>query len=378
MTTEPPTAPEDTGLQQPAARQPMSRRRFLAVVGGTAGVVGIAGLAGRSLLGGPGDPAPADAGNLTGLMLADPGVEIVEVEPGFADAAVWNDQLLTLRADPAGTGIILRSETDGIEHPVDAPPDFTARCIGTIGTSLAIGGHRQIETGSILFESGPDFKTLAETAGPMADLLRGTPALPAPIGDRFRFIDSYPWLSISSDLWSWVDHEIVADGHGGSCGAITDSGNIAAVDRYVDPDVPDSIFDVALVELPVDLSTGTFVGHRQIPVSHGGVWGTSQDMRGELLAIVDDHGASFYRLDGSWLFTLPAEFSLLSIDSVDGVWMVSLRDRGGEQYVAEYGSELKIVQYDRDPKPLLRHRVDERLTIVSTGRLNWAVGDRYA
>ncbi|WP_420608993.1 hypothetical protein [Candidatus Poriferisodalis sp.] len=311
MTPEPPAAPDDTGPASSAARKPMSRRRFLAVVGGTAGAAGIAGLAGRSLLGGPSSPAPPAAANPAGLMPADPGVEIVEVEPGFADAAVWNDQLLTLRADPAGTGIVLRSETDGAEHPVDAPPDFTARCIGTIDDTLIIGGHRLVNTGSLVFELGMDYEELLQAAGHESVRLRQQPHRPVPFPHRHTFMDHLSTAISTEDLRSWDYRTLeIREGTGGSISGVFESSGTLGIDYYAFAEIPDSIAGLAVVDAS-SARSGTAEINRLLPIDHGSLWGVLSTEWDEVVIVSDVSGTRGYTSKNQIAFTLEAHEELL-------------------------------------------------------------------
>lgn len=366
MTTEPPTATEDTGLQQPAARQPMSRRRFLAVVGGTAGAVGIAGLAGRSLLGGPGDPAPADAGNLTGLMLADPGVEIVEVEPGFADAAVWNDQLLTLRADPAGTGIILRSETDGIEHPVDAPPDFTARCIGTIDDTLIIGGHRAVVGEEVRYELGADYDSLLMHAGEQARILTQQPHRPDAVAHTHIFVDRLPALVIAvSELTDWENTLVpLLKSGGGSIGAVLGQAGSLAQERFAFAEVPDSISEMFVV--PYGRKERTFAGAGTVvPLDHGGVWGKSVDQEREIIIVNDRHRIAGYDQLGREVFRISGSMQVLGVQSSVRRIAVSVLDSQGQRERYEFvDAELAARRREELSSPIV-HQSSMNIAMVS-------------
>ncbi len=365
MTTEPPTAPHNTGPASPAARKPMSRRRFLAVVGATAGAAGIAGLAGRRLLGGPSNPAPPAAASLAGLMLADPGVEIVEVEPGFADAAVWNDQLLTLRADPAGTGIILRSETDGAEHPVDAPPDFTARCIGTIGTSLAIGGHRTRYTDTQVFESGPDYLELVAQGGIDATPLLEEPARISPSSYEHRYREFLPYCTLSNDLAMWSSFDIYEpDASGGSCATILESQAAVAIERYQDAEVPDSIYDVALIHVgPSRRETAAHLS-ASYRVDHGHVWGNTHDGSQSLLIIVDRQGTRVLSADGLQLAAIDPARELLGVRATEHVIeaFASSGEAGRQVLAYRHGDLVAAVDISKSVPVLHRFAADATIS----------------
>ena len=226
-----------------SSTQPMSRRRFLAVVGGTGGALGVAGLGGWRLLGGGEGSGPAAGG-----LAVDPGVEIVEVQPGFADATVWNDELLTLRAATDGSGIVLRSETTDTDHPVDAPDGFAARCVGVIDDTIVIGGHRNVEFARTAFESGIEYETLLRSAGPQAQTLLDQPSRPITYPHEHVSIGRSATVTHTNDLEAWRNQTInMSDGTGASLATIFPSSVTFALERYSDPEHADSIYEVALV-----------------------------------------------------------------------------------------------------------------------------------
>ena len=256
-----------------SSSEPMSRRRFLAVVVGTGSALGVAGLGGWQLLLGR-DSLRADSFAATGIV-ADQGVEIVEVAPGLVDATVWNDQLLTLRANEKGTGIILRSETSGTDYPVNAPDGFAARCVGVIDNTLIIGGHREVETGRMEFHTGTDYEMIAAAAGRLSGLLLSEPARPIVSGYTHLIVDTFPTLLTSEDPGRWDGHGMSQSHQGGSIGTVLESSGMIAVDRYLDAEIPDSVFEVAFVEPEAWLQGVEYSARAPIVVDHGALWGVS-------------------------------------------------------------------------------------------------------
>ncbi len=313
MTTEPPTAPDEADSASSAARRPLSRRRFLAIVGGTAGAVGVAGLTGRSLLAGPGSPAPVATGQTAGSASVDSSTEIVEVEPGFADATVWNGQLLTLRADSTGSGIVLRSETDGQEHPVDAPPDFTARCIGTIDETLVVGGHMYIEGEAITYEAGPDALELLRYAGAEAAALASQPGMPEFERHMYTPRRMAASLVATDDLRRWEATEIAfPDRTGGSVAGVLERTGSFALDHYESPEAADSNFEATLLDARSALGGVAAFDTWVLPVDHGLIWGVTSADWGDIVIVadrrgvraMDDRGQHIFEFEDAFLYAV--------------------------------------------------------------------------
>lgn len=342
---------------------PMSRRRFLAVVGGAGGALGVAGLGGWRLLGGSDSPPPAVGG-----FAVDPGVEIVEVQTGFVDATVWNDDLLTLRASPAGTGIVLRSETTGTEHPVDAPEGFAARCVGVIDDTIVIGGHQAISTGQITFEEGEDFRSLAAAAGPQAEILLGAPLQSPPVAHTHTFVDLHPSVAVSDELDTWTNTSLFFDGFGGSCAAVADRNGTLVLDRYADAEVPDSVFEVASVAVPRGAAFDELRINGTVQVDHGGAWGTSYGDRGDLLLVVDRYGIRSFGPDGKLTFSLEEPHSLLGVNVVGEMSSVTVEDSLGERQMIEFRDGKQIARSPLGPNEPVLHRVAKDLIIASAGK----------
>lgn len=277
---------------------PMSRRHFLAVIAGTTGAAAAAGLGGWRLLGSRGSSLPAAAS-----FAADPGVEIVEVQPGFVDATVWNDELLTLRASPTGTGIMLRSETADTDHPVDAPEGFAARCVGVIDNTIIIGGHREYEIRRVVFQAGEDYGTLLRQAGDEADLLLTQPGRPAAHAHERSIVPKIATVAVAEAFDDWSSRELsFPEGTGGSIAAVLETSSDLALDHYRFPDLADSNFEAALIDGRAALvGTGEFRAWSQ-PVDHGSIVNSASAPGIDLIVISDRHGTRCFDQNGSPVF----------------------------------------------------------------------------
>ena len=331
-----------------SSTQPMSRRRFLAVVGGTGGALGVAGLGGWRLLGGGEGSGPAAGG-----FAVDPGVEIVEVEPGFADATVWNDELLTLRAATDGSGIVLRSETTDTDHPVDAPDGFAARCVGVIDDTIVIGGHRNVEFARTAFESGIEYETLLRSAGPQAQTLLDQPSRPIAYPHEHVSIGRSATVTHTNDLEAWRNQTInMSDGTGASVATIFPSSVTFALERYSDPEHADSVYEVALVNFnPAEFkSTSTGISlvvndaHPSFRIDHGSVWGSATGFGTDLIVVGDRSGMTCYSDLGQRVFVLDDGSYLLGIHATDNLVRATVYNPNNEHEVREFdntGAEIE-------------------------------------
>lgn len=295
------------------SQQPISRRRFLAIVGGTTGALGITGLGGWNLLARRSGAAANTAGTTAGDPRTAPDVEIVEVEPGFADATVWKDQLLTLRADANGTGIVVRSETTGYEHPVDAPDDFTARCIGNIDGAIVIGGHAHVQGEVVIYEAGPDALDLLLHAGAEAAALASQPGIP--VFERHVYAPNKitAFLVATSDLRQWDTTEIVfPDRSGGSIAGILERSGSFALDHYESPDTADSNFEAILLDARSALGGVAVFENWALPVDHGLIWGVTSAEWADIVIVADrygvrakdDRGHRVFEINDAFLYTV--------------------------------------------------------------------------
>ncbi|WP_428118646.1 hypothetical protein [Candidatus Poriferisodalis sp.] len=337
---------------------PMNRRRFLAVVAGTSGAVAAAGFGGWRLLGGHGTSKRA----VTAFNV-DPGVDVVQVEAGFADAATWKNELLTLRPGPPGTGITVRSETTGEDHAVQAPDDFEARCIGVIDDTIVIGGHRLTETSSLEFEAGVDYDTLIAQAGPESERLASQPGRPIGTTHRHTFAEHFPTVVATHNLASWASREFeVGVGTGGSVGAVVGDGSYLAVDHYAFAEIQDSIIEVAVVNAH-DAFKGVSSIHRSIPLDHGALRGMSSTTHEEILIVEDRLGTRGYGADGRVIFDIGTDRALLGVTSAGHHTYVSTADMAGQRRLLTYVDGLHIAtRLENIGLPII-HRLSKDIAI---------------
>lgn len=340
----------------------MSRRRFLAVVGGAGGALGVAGLGGWRLLGGREGSA-----STVGGPTVDPRAETVEIQPGFVDATVWNGELLTLRANPIGTGIVLHSETTGADHPVDAPDGFTARCVGTLGEELAICGHQVAEAGSITIDAGPRYEDLALHADVLSEVLRAQPDLPEAISHTHVYVEYAPSMLIAPHLDEWTLHKARVSGvEGGSIGAIFSDSQMLALDSYAIAEIPDSIVASVLVPAHGFRDDELLQTAVQFPIDHGTVWGRSHDGTNELLIVSDHLGTRIYGVDGRTRLDIGRDSHLLGLDAEGEDSRVAIRLADGRRELREYSGADESRRTKLEPASRIIHRLSGDVTISAT------------
>lgn len=343
--------------------RPMSRRRFLAVVGGASGALGLAGLSGWRLLSGRDGSGSAAEG-----FAVDPGMEIVEVQPGFVDATAWGEELLTLRADNVGKGIVLRSEITGTNHPVDAPDGFAARCVGTIGGELVICGHRVMETGSITFEAGPEYNSLTDYAGSLAQVLHSQPDPPEAVPHTHAYVEFAPSMLVASRLDEWDFYSAQVSGvQGGSIGAIFSDSEMVAVDVYAIAEVPDSIEASALIPISDPRTENHKPAVVKVPVDHGAIWGTGHDGTSELLIVSDRSGTNIYDTDGAIRLSIADDSRLLGLSAFGDAASIALALADGQREVRHFRGSTEIGSSRLDPRSHIVHRVSSAVTVATSG-----------
>ena len=226
------------------------------------------------------------------------GDEIIEIEEGFVDATSLNGELLTLRTASVG-GISIRNESTGEEYEANAPPDFSARSIGSFENSVVIGGHELelIREKSVV--SNGSYSDLLRLAGPESDTLSLEPAPMAITEGQYPIAGRIPTIGHSADLAAWEYTQLRSDDvTGGSVGAVLEQSGAVAVEKYLEPNVPDSVYEVAVAKLGGLLRGGSPEADRALPIDHGFVWGVSYVGGDELLLLHDRYGITGYHQSG--------------------------------------------------------------------------------
>lgn len=338
----------------------MSRRRFLAIVGGVSGTVGVAGFAGWRAL------APVERSSPA--VSADEGVLTVEVESGFVDAASWRDDLLTLRpAADSPEGVMLRAELSGIEHQVETPDGFAARCIGTVGDTVVVCGHRVIETGQMEFEAGTDYRTLIAEAGYVSDILRDQPSFPH-TGDGYRhvFVEYFASIIATSDMTSWRSLDLrPVSGRGGSFGAILNRDGILAADSYAIAEIPDSVFESTLISLTDAVAGVTTISREAVPLDHGSLWGSSNDGNNDLLIVSDREGTRGYDHRGGIAFDVDAGSELLGVNPRRTGLEITVELADGSRQARRFNDGVHMATMMLPDEGSVKHRVSLDVTIAA-------------
>ena len=283
------------------------------------------------------------------------------------DAAVWDDELLTLRMSPAGSGIVLRSETTGQDHPVDAVDGFTARCVGTINGEVVICGHRVTDTDSITFEAGPEYNSLAEQAGSLATALKSQPDSPEAVPHTHTYVEFAPSMLVASRLGDWEFYEAQVSGiQGGSIGAIFSDSEMAAVDVYTIAEVPDSIVASALISISDPRSKTAVPAVAQVPIDHGVIWGTSHDGMSELLVVSDRDGTRIYDTDGTVRLSITDGSRLLGLSALGNDMSMAAASSDGQRELRHYRGSAEVGRLRLGPRTPIVHRVSSAVTVAAT------------
>ncbi len=329
----------------------MSRRQFLAIVGGTAAGAGLVGWRVMDHLGTGGVSATGIGDAASGGPLA------VQVDSGFVGATSWRGDLLTLRPAADG-GMVLRAELAGTEHVVDVPEGFAGRCVGTAGDVVAVCGHRVIETGRMTFEAGTDYRTLIADAGPMSELLLGEPEYPTMSGHTYVLVERFPSLLSSNDLVTWGHFDLpLVDGRGGSFGAVLDRGGVLAADSYAIAEIPDSVYETTLINL-ADAAVGeASVVREPIPIDHGSLWGGADDGASDLVIVSDRSGTKGYDDRGNVAFSITDGSQLLGVSPTEQSLDIAVQMSSGRREIRHFsdGSHTSSTMLADDS--LVQHRV---------------------
>lgn len=346
----------------------MSRRKFLAVVGGAGGALGVAGLGSWRLLGGgTGAASPAER------FAVDPGVEVVEVAPGFVDAAVWEGDLFTLRAGPVGSGIILRSETTGTDHPVNTPDRFTARCVGVIDDTIIVGGHREVEAGRMSFEEGTSYETLLRLAGAEATALLSQPVRPVAHAHEHTIVNKITSLATSEDIGKWNARDVVLpDNTGGSIAAVLERSGALALDHYRFPSSADSNYEAVLID-----AAGALKGLGQLrnwskSVDHGSIISSASGPSNDVVIVSDRYGIRCFDHDGIGVFDFddgllyavqPLSGDLSDVTAVGVITFEGKVETRFYSYGTEFASPVSVM--------LLTHQISPHVTLAApAGRVS--------
>ncbi|WP_419853868.1 hypothetical protein [Candidatus Poriferisodalis sp.] len=339
--------------------RPMSRRRFLAIVGGAGGAAGIAGLVGwRAIASADGTSVAVGAGE---------GVLAVEVESGFVGAAGWRGDLLTLRpADGPNGGMLLRAELSGVEHQVETPDGFAGRCVGVVGNTVAVCGHRVIETGRTTFETGTDYQALIVDAGPVSELLMGQPVLPQVSGYTYVLVERFASVVTSPDLETWEHFDLpLIDDRGGSFGAVLSRSAVLAADHYAIAEVPDSVFETALINLAGAARGQVTLAREPIPIHHGSLWGGADDGTSDLVIVSDQDGIRAYDSQTRISFSIDDGSELLGVNVTQTGLNVTVATVTGEREVRLYRNGAHAATTQLADDDLVQHRIAPDITIAA-------------
>ena len=362
------------------SRRVLSRRRFLVVVGGAGGALALSGRvrAERAHTA----PGPPRAGSVSGPDMtpwADPALSAhaaqasvqvgkpvaVNVAAGFVDATSWNDALLTLR--PGGsTGMLVRSELVGRDHPVTVPDGFAGRCLGSWGGLMVIGGHRVVNTGTFTFEAGEPYDTLLAQAGQHAQALAAQPGRPTVKPYRHVYVERFPAVLVTRDLSEWKHLDVpLSAGTGGSFGAVLERGGVLAGDHYAVAEVPDSVIEASLVTLAGALRGRTSTARGAIPLDHGALWGASDTGASDLVIVADRAGTRGYDNRNRVALTLGGDDILLGVNAAGGALEAAVQTKAGTRKIERVQSGLEKQTRALSDTALIKHRVSPTVTIAA-------------
>ena len=339
----------------------LSRRRFLAVVGGAGGALVVPGRVSAQTesrtADGPTDP---DGGGGD----ANSGVVVLVVESGFVDATRWQGELLTLR--PGSSGMVVRSELNELDYPVEIPDGFAGRCLGAFGRLVVIGGHRVVRTDTMDFEAGTPYETLLAQAGPHAKALAAQPERPVVTPYRHVFIERFPALVATQDLREWKHIDVaLRAGTGGSFGAVLERGGVLAADHYGIAEVPDSAFEASLISLSDAVRGEATEARAAIPIDHGALWGSSDTGTSDLVIVGDRTGTRGYDSRNQALLSLLDGSRLLGINSANGTLEAAVQTREGARELKRFQSGIEKETSSLADDTLIKHRISSSVTIAA-------------
>ena len=362
------------------SRRVLSRRRFLAVVGGAGGALAFSGRVGAERahtvpgptragsISGPGttpwaDPALSAHAAQTSVQVGEP--VAVSVAAGFVDATSWNDELLTLR--PGGsTGMLVRSELLRRDYPVTVPDGFAGRCLGSWGGLVVIGGHRVVNTGTFTFEAGEPYDTLLAQAGQHAQALAAQPGRPTVKPYRHVYVERFPAVLVTRDLSEWKHLDVpLSAGTGGSFGAVLERGGVLAGDHYAVAEVPDSVVEASLVTLAGAIRGQTSAARGAIPLDHGALWGASDTGASDLVIVADRAGTRGYDNRNRVALTLNDNDILLGVNAAGGAIEAAVQTKAGTRKIERIQSGLEKQIRTLSDTALIKHRISPTVTIAA-------------
>ncbi len=214
----------------------IGRRRFLvAAAGAAAAPVLFRGHALAQTL----TPAAGSAGS-----------QVVHLEGSILDSAVVQGDLYTLRGKPGS--YLIRNEVRGTEQNLAVEANVRLRSMTRRDADLLVGGHQIEEIGSQRFEAEPSFMAaLLAGAGDQSEVLRGMPEPPTEaVPFTFTYVDHNPsmWaVDARRGTLRPINVDSVAKVASGSVAGFAQP-NLAIVERFLDPGIADSIYEVAVVQ----------------------------------------------------------------------------------------------------------------------------------
>ena len=337
----------------------LSRRRFLVIVGASAGAV----VLGRHAYAAPGDGVGRPDAGVSGKP--NGGFTPIVVDDGLIDATVWNGSLLTLRN--GASGYFVRDEQRGTDHSVDVPENVQVFCVAAAGRRLIVGGHLVRQYEPIVFKSGQPYQGLLANAGAEAQRLMGQPsAPPQPSGFTLRPTSHRPVLLATQDGVEWKQVEVSPEPEpGGTVGAILEDAGVVAVVRYADSADADSGIAVDLLSLENALLGRPAEPSVILPVSHGGLWGSFQGPSGGLIVTSSSDGLSAVDSDGMQAFQFPRGEQLLGLSLADGRYKAAVELPSGQLAIKTIGSGLRTTSRPLTPGERILHGVSPDVLVGS-------------
>ena len=329
----------------------MNRRRFLVLIGGVGGALAVDSY------------ALAETLALEDSLV--PVIEPIVIDPGFVDATVWDNKLVTLRPD--SLGIILRFENEARNIPVPVPDGFGAKCVGVHSRYFIVAGYRTLEDPPVHFKAESSYRRLLEVSGEESSRLSAQPSPPPQPTEHTIVAQRYrPAVYVTVDFSEWKLVEIPNSEYpGGVVGAFLEREGVVAVSRYVDDQSPDSSAIVELLDLADALRGVRTVRYPTLDASHGSLWGVAQDASTELVVVVDFNGTRASTVNGQNVFDLPRYHRLLAANSSDQTHKVAFLTPSGERKLSTIGPGGQTVTETLDVDTLIEHGVSPDIIVAS-------------